>query len=173
MSSEQYKHWFAGLPARAIASSKIALCGFSFPISDEKRVRFASKASESKLVGNKLRISARVVNPPVLEMIPRRDPDCRRLFSNTCAPGSQRRGAVTSVSPRSKKTTVMAKAIASFRSSRAPLIDSDSSKAGLDSRDFFVQGGRCKISEQGSGAVENSSAAVDELRGSRQPLRYR
>ena len=39
MSSEQYKHWFAGLPVRATASTKIALCGFSFPISDEKRIR--------------------------------------------------------------------------------------------------------------------------------------
>ena len=49
-------------------------------------------------------------------------------------------------------------------------IDSDSGEAGLNGRDFFIQGGLGKIPEQGSGAVENCCAAVGELRGSRQPL---
>src|SRR5262245_43681838 len=49
-------------------------------------------------------------------------------------------------------------------------IDSDSRKAGLNGRDFFIQGGLWKIPEQGSGAVENCCSAVGELRGSRQPL---
>jgi hypothetical protein len=42
-------------------------------------------------------------------------------------------------------------------------IDSDSSEAVLDGRDFFSERGRCETPEQGSRAVENSRAAVGEL----------
>ncbi len=74
-------------------------------------------------------MAARVARLPVLEMIPRPKPACRRLFSNACASGSQARGdLVTNVSPRSKKITRMAMAVAPLLGvggTATPLVDSD------------------------------------------------